>query len=417
MSPHKRFLSIFTLMVVGEAVFLMPFVLSRIFRPTFLKVFDLTNFELGSAFSVYGVVAMVSYFLGGPIADRFSAKKLLIVALGVTLVSGFFMVTIPSLQQLTILYGFWGMSTILLFWSAFTKMTRLVGGEDAQGTTFGSVDAGRGLFAALLASVTVYFFTFFLPTDPRDASIQELTNSLVMVIYVFSGLIAVGMFLVWLALPNIGSEIKSQRFVWRDIKVLLGKKSIWLQALIIMCAYVGYKCTDVFSLYASDVMGFNDVQSARVGTISFWARPIAAVMAGFLGDRYQISKLTLVCFLVVILGSLVISTGALVMSEEIFVFISIAMLSAGIYGVRGIYYALMEEGNIPYKLTGSAVGLVAVIGYTPDIFMGPLIGIVLDGNPGELGHQYLFGILAIFGLVGLVCTLIFRRLPSTTQPV
>jgi hypothetical protein len=64
-----RAIAMLALVVAGEAVFFLPFVLPRIFRPTLLEVFALTNLELGIAFSVYGVVAMLAYFPGGPLAD------------------------------------------------------------------------------------------------------------------------------------------------------------------------------------------------------------------------------------------------------------------------------------------------------------------------------------------------------------
>jgi len=66
-----------TLIVIGEVVFFLPFVLPRIFRPTLLEVFGLTNFELGLAFSVYGTIAVLAYLPGGPLADWFSARKLM----------------------------------------------------------------------------------------------------------------------------------------------------------------------------------------------------------------------------------------------------------------------------------------------------------------------------------------------------
>ena len=66
----RRGLFIAALIIAGESVFLLPFVLARVFRPTLLDVFDLTNLELGAAFSAYGIIAMAAYFLGGPLADR-----------------------------------------------------------------------------------------------------------------------------------------------------------------------------------------------------------------------------------------------------------------------------------------------------------------------------------------------------------
>ena len=110
----KRTAILVTLMIVWEFIFLLPLVVARIFRPTFLKVFDITNFELGSAFSIYGVIAMISYFAGGPIADRFAPGKLIVVSLLLTAIGGIFMALIPSLIGLTILYGFWGVSPLLV---------------------------------------------------------------------------------------------------------------------------------------------------------------------------------------------------------------------------------------------------------------------------------------------------------------
>ena len=78
--PHivrHRIFHTFGLILAGEAIYALPFHVTRFFRPTALQVFDLTNTELGTAQAVYGVVAMLSYFSGGPLADRFPARKLL----------------------------------------------------------------------------------------------------------------------------------------------------------------------------------------------------------------------------------------------------------------------------------------------------------------------------------------------------
>ena len=49
-----------------------------------------------------------------------------------------------------------------------------------------------------------------------------------------------------------------------------------------------------------------------------------------------------------------------------------------------------------------------MIGYTPDIFMGPLMGYLIDRSPGALGHQYVFGVVAAFAAVGLISTWLFQ---------
>ncbi|MFY0593105.1 MFS transporter [Roseivirga sp.] len=406
----KKAVLLFTLMLVGESIFLLPFVVTRVFRPTFLKVFDITNLELGTAFSLYGIVAMLSYFAGGPIADRYSPKKLLITSLIVTSLAGIVMALIPSLATLTLLYGFWGLSTILLFWAGYIKAIRQFGGENTQGKSYGLVDGGRGLVAAVTASSSVFLLAAFLPNVVEQATNAELSKALSSIIYVFSGVVLASAILVWFVFPNDKIESANANFPsLKGIKEVLKRKSIWYQALILLCGYVGYKCTDDFGLYASDVFGYNDVKSAHIATISFWTRPFAAVLAGILGDKFGHSKMTMLSFIILIAGSLVISFGILKPGMEVMIAITIASTSLGIYGLRGLYFALFQESKIPLTITGSAIGFISVIGYAPDIFMGPLMGVILDNNPGSLGHQYLFGVLVIFGLIGLAATKLFQK--------
>jgi len=51
----RRLLRLLALITAGETIFLLPFVLARIFRPTMLEVFGLTKLQLGTAFSLYGI--------------------------------------------------------------------------------------------------------------------------------------------------------------------------------------------------------------------------------------------------------------------------------------------------------------------------------------------------------------------------
>ena len=106
-SVLRRGLGMVVLITAGEAVFGLPFVLARVFRPTVLDVFGLTNLQLGVAFSLYGIVAMIAYFAGGPLADRFAPRRLMRVALLGTALGGVVFGTIPSVQVLRPLYAYW----------------------------------------------------------------------------------------------------------------------------------------------------------------------------------------------------------------------------------------------------------------------------------------------------------------------
>lgn len=408
------------LIAAGETVFLLPFVVARIFRPTFLAVFGITNLQLGMAFALYGSIAMAAYFLGGPLADRFSARRLMTSALLVTSLGGVFFAAIPSLTVMTLLYGFWGLTTILMFWAALIRATREWGGLSAQGRAYGLLDGGRGLFAALLASISVWIFASLLPAEVASATLEQRAAALKQIIWIFTGLVLFVAILIWLVVPENGPTTKSKNhrnLTLSGVKQLLQKRTIWLQAIIVLCAYVGYKSTDDFSLFASDAFGYDDVEAARIGTISFWVRPIAAVGAGLVADRISSSRVIIISFVLVIFSSMVFTSGILMPGMYWILVLTVVTTSAGIYALRGIYFALLHEAKVPLAFTGSAVGLVSVIGFTPDIFMGPLMGYLIDRSPGALGHQHVFAILAAFSLFGLLATLLFQRTIRKPVPV
>jgi len=55
---------------------------------------------------------------------------------------------------------------------------------------------------------------------------------------------------------------------------------------------------------------------------------------------------------------------------------------------------LLEENKTPLHVTGAVVGIVSLIGFTPEIFFAPIAGRILDAAPGVEGHQNYFLFLA-----------------------
>ena len=102
-----RYLLMLTLVFAGEIIFGLPFHTARFFRPTLLESFGFTNTQLGDVFAVYGVTAMIAYFPGGVLADRFSARRLLSLSLVATGLGGLYMATFPGTWGMALLYGYW----------------------------------------------------------------------------------------------------------------------------------------------------------------------------------------------------------------------------------------------------------------------------------------------------------------------
>ena len=411
-SQRRRAIIMLAIVLSGEAAFLLPFIVPRVFRPTLLDVFGITNLQLGTAFAMYGAVAMLSYFPGGPLADRFSVRRLMSCALLVTALGGVYFATIPSLFALTLLYAFWGMTTILLFWAALIRATREWGGHHSQGRAFGILEGGRGLLAAVLALTGTFALAALLPEDAADATREQKIAGLQRVIWIYTAMTAAAALLVWFCVPD--REAEHNKGTRTSISLLaiasvIRSPAVWLQGLIVVCAYTGYKGVDDFGLYARDVFDFDDVQASFLTTLTIWTRPITALVAGMLADRIGASRGVLICFALLAIGDLLVALGVVNSSMPWMLYITLVGTGAMIFGLRGIYFALFPEARVSVAFTGTAAGLVSVIGYTPDIFMGPLMGYLTDTYPGALRHQYFFGSLAAFATCGLIATLLFQR--------
>ncbi|AVI51632.1 MFS transporter [Pukyongia salina] len=403
------------LILAGEAVFILPFVLARVFRPTFLAAFELDNVSLGICFSTYGIVALISYLFGGVLADRFKPAKLMAVALWLTAAGGVFMATFPDYFLMKILYGYWGFTTIFLFWAAMIKATRIWGGVSSQGKAFGFLDGGRGLVGAAFGTLGVFIFSLFIDANATETSPELREEAFGYVILVSSAIVAlIGIFVFFFLKFRHEDEVVplKETISAEDIKTVISMPVIWLLMIIILCAYVGYKTTDVFSLYAREVMLFSEVDSAKTGTFLLYMRPLVGVLVGFLADRAKASVYLIVGFLLSIAGAVIFASGLLGPDHALTFFFSIIIIAMGVYAARVLYFAVFNEGNIPLLLMGTAVGVVSFIGYTPDIFAGPMIGYFLDEYPGEPGQQYVFWILAGFSFIGLIASLLFYRITN-----
>lgn len=93
-----------------------------------------------------------------------------------------------------------------------------------------------------------------------------------------------------------------------------------------------------------------------------------------------------------------------------------ALAATAVFALRGIYYALLEQGNVPLALTGTAVGMVSVIGYTPGSLAPLVSGLILDAWPGPQGFQVLYGLICLLSTLGLSASIcIYRKVQAESR--
>lgn len=396
------------LSVSGGVIFFLPFLQEVYYKPL-AEALDLDNAQVGALLSIFGVTSMISYAPGGWLADRVSPRYLLTWSLLLTGGSGLYFATFPSYTISLAIHALWGVTITLLFWGAMIRVTRNWAPADEQGKAFGILETGRG-FGEIFTAMAVLAVFGYLGSDKFALS---------MVVVQFSVLIIVLGVLAWFTIddeaggptatddePGVGIK---------DVIAVLKMPTVWLIATVILSAYCAYWGTFRFTSYSSDIFLMSVTMAAALSVGKMWMKPIAALSAGFISDKFGIAKSVAFLFVVLIASFTLFALMPGKPSLLAAMIVNVAIASLAVFALRGIYFALLEEGGIPIVVTGTATGVISVIGFTPDIFMPLLGGVLLDRFPGPEGYRLFF--LAVAGIctVGLAATLILIRVVANKK--
>ena len=397
--------------LAGGIIFLLPFLQEVYYKPL-SDALNLTNTQVGSLMSVFGITSLISYFPGGWLADRFSPRKLMTYSLLATGIAGLFFSTFPSYKISLAIHALWGVTITLLFWGAMIRATRNWAPPEEQGKAFGILETGRGLGEVLSSGAFVLVFAYFGSGDSALSTVIVLFSTLILILGV----------LAWFSLEdNVHQENGSSEeptVGLDDIVRVLKMPAVWLIAIVILTGYCAYWGAFRFTSYSTDIFALSVTIAAAISVGKMWLKPIAALIAGFVADKFGIAKTVSYLFAILIASFTVFAFLPGIASLLPVMLFNIALASLAIFAMRGIYFALLEEGGIPMAVTGTAAGIVSAVGFTPDIFMPLLGGILLDNYPGAEGYRYFFLTTAVICSVGLVASIIiywrFVRKDSTS---
>lgn len=394
----KRYLTLFTLILAGSTMYELPYI-SYSYYDAMIRAMEITNTQLGTLMSIFGLVAMFGYFPGGWVADRFKSKYLLTLALASMTLCGAVLSAFPPFPILILIYAWYGFSTSVIFWSAMLKATRQLGDSKEQGKLFGILESGRGLLPLLYGMAILSVFNM----------LGNSNESLRIVILCYSGLSLIGAILSWLTIKKENVEEETQEKVsLKDVFKVVKMPSAWMVGIIIFASYNLYIGMSYLTPYVTDIYGESESVAAFLNLIRNYGLAVCGgIVSGIIADKVGSN-----CKVLVFLSILpVLSMGVLSMiapSEStfaVFIFVMI-LLGIGVYMVRGIYFALIDEIQIPIEITGAAMGFVSFIGFMPEAFLYTVFGYFLDTYPGVQGYKYIFIWMLVLSLIGLAAVLI-----------
>lgn len=406
----KRYLQFTLLLLAAGAIYPLLY-LRQNFETSILEVFQITKGELGNYYSMLGVMYFVCYVPSGWLADRLSPRLLVTISMVGTGALGLWFATIPSKEVLLYIFMGWGVAAGLTFWASMLKGVKMLARKDEQGKFFGILDGGRGLVEAILATVAITIFAYAIET-------KGLSNTLALkeVIYMYSfTCIGIGILtFLFFRGGNVEQEETSSRAsgnMIRDLRFLASIPEMWLVALVIFCGYQLFWATYSISAFLQEGHEITAITAGFITVAKLWMRPIGGIGAGFLGDKYGKENI-LAASLAGATSGLIIMIMFPKLNTVYFLLALVLLIGVLTYAIRGLYWAILDDCNIPMHVTGLAIGVISLIAYTPDIFLPQINGYIAARYEGLTVYNLYFGYIAVMGVIGTLAVLKLKRVTA-----
>lgn len=400
---NKRGMIQFLICCLGGNIGYGVYMLRNSFYDAFIEGYGITNTQFGTLVSVYASVAMFTYFLGGIICDKVSARKMVTISWIVNGVCTMFLSTFPSYSILLVTYGLMGLCATFTFWSPYNKVIRQMGKNvGGEGKAFGGVEGGRA-FAEMIIGTLVVIIASHMVTAVAGLRLGLIICGAV--------LLACGI-AAWFAFSDENDDTESEeKYTVKSLVACLKNPSVWILSLMVLgCYSVSGTLGGYTSTIATKGFGAGATVAAFIGMCNSYFKPIGSIGGGFISDKLGYAKTLGV-------GALGMGISALVValmpknSSMLTVFVIIYGIMIIFVGmVRGNFYTPLSEAGVPMLYTGTAIGIVATIGYLPDVFMSVICGHFLDTYEEVTALRYILLMLAGFAFLAFVVAQIFMRM-------
>lgn len=390
--------------IAGAMIYGMPYFRSY-FYDAYLETYHLNNTQMGTFGSMFGIFGMISYLFGGVVADMVSTRKLMSVSLILTGLGGILHLLNPNYVMLLGIYALWGFTSLFAFWPSLLKSLREISNENEQSKAYGFMDGGRGLVYAVDGIAIVSIFGYFSKKAGDAAGLNGV------IVYYSAIAIALGILLFFIMKENkpdttekVGEQ--KEKISLAQVKEVIKMPAVWILSAILCCTYVMNIAFYYFTPYATSRFGMVATAGAFVTIAAQYVRPIAAFGGGAIADKLGRSKVMYVTFSMMALGTLLMVVMGN-MSSTLFIVLCI-MIYAGMYGGYIMVFSMMDEGGVPIRVAGTAIGLVCTLGYLPEVIVPFCSGKILD-TFGESGYRYLFIAIVAIMIVGILMLTVWDR--------
>lgn len=392
----------------GSIIYGLPY-FRTYYYDAYQQMYHLSNTQIGALGSAYGLLGVFSYAIGGILADRFSAKKLMIFSLVATGLGGFLHLFVTDFHVLVGIYLLWGVTSLLTFWPALMKITRMQGTENEQSRVYGIFEGGRGVFGAAHLAVATAIFGLF-----QAKAMPFLGVKWIIVFYSVTPILLAVLFAFIVREPeNVQSQEggASEGLTWKNAIALLHMPALWLVILMVFTTYSIRMSIFYFAPFSSNVVGTTAVVAAMVSAWQMYIRLVASPGGGFLADKIGRGNTMSAGYILMGLGTalLFLTVHVSGVAQMVLVVFACSIVYFGVFSNYGLLYSFLTEGGVPLGVYGFAVGVVSTIGYLPEVLCPLLAGVTLDQYAGAKGYYIYFGFMIAMTVIGLCLSILWTN--------
>lgn len=398
----KNFGAIVLLALAGSAIFGLPFFRFE-YYDAYLATYHLTNTQMGVFGTIIGVFGIVSYLFGGVVADGMSIRKVISVSLLATGIAGLFHLLPLNFNGLLVIYAVWGVSTTFAFQPACVKAVRVMAGKDNQGKAYGFFEGTQSVAGAIVAMVALAIFNWGASQAGNEVAAMKYAILFYSITNIVMGVLS------YCLVRDDNARLRAGKVSFKGIAQVVKSPVIWIICLIGFCNHVLCLSVYYYIPYVTDALGAAVAFGALLGIFRKWGGFIGDIGGGYLADRVGTGRLMLASYAIVLGAQIVMLLVPAVPSSVAFVAILFVVIYTFFSVNMAMSWTMMSEGAIPVEYSGTAAGLICMVGAIPETFVSVLAGRMIDTNPGVGGFHSFFYFLAGVTAVGLVLLIVYNR--------
>lgn len=429
----KQIIALIILAAADVFVIAAPYYIKNII-PNLHTYLNIREDQVATLTSIIGWVTLITQLPGGFLANKFSSKWLLFIAVfstGIITIWFGFNILYSSTQspdslfiQYAIIWGLWGISSTLVFWTPLWKLVSQQTTKENQGLAYGIQGTANGIIGFFLI-----FVLGLLVKDVWFPTVSKESSTIPFATYAFliAGFLVTTSFLVLFGVPEKQMEKNTEKLTFQRIKksVLQVYKALknwklWALSIFVMGMYT---FQSVFAYYLLQL-----IQNAYLaptilvtvigGVRTYALRTAVSTFVGRWADKFR----SYVLFLIITLGIGIIIVGSIILlgylpsSQNIALIVlsSILFILAGVlsWGMVTLRYAQVGEIHIEKNSYASSVAVLSFIGFSTDAWLYNVTGAVGKAytpegatNTSITGYQIILLITLSIALVGLLAGL------------